>query len=131
MSGLRLALIAIGWLIWVPGAGVLAEQPAASGLVERESVDFESARRLRGYFERMSTPQPFLVRAGDDWVGHRQQLRRFVLACAGLDPLPERVPLDVRLSEPLDHPVFGPPRLVSAVARRLRDRFAVHAQGSG
>ena len=52
----------------------------------------------------MSVAKPFEVRTGESWEAHRRALREFVLACAGLQPLPERVPLDVRMSEPLDHP---------------------------
>ncbi len=64
----------------------------------------ESAKALREYYEAMSRPKPFLVRTGAEWVSHRDRLQAAVLECAGLSPLPQRVPLDVRESAPLDHP---------------------------
>ncbi|MBM4088124.1 MAG: hypothetical protein FJ276_01650, partial [Planctomycetes bacterium] len=66
--------------------------------------EFDTARRLRDYFEQMSVAKPFLVRDGQQWESHCRALRDYVLGCAGLHPLPDRVPLDVRMSEPLDHP---------------------------
>jgi dienelactone hydrolase len=38
------------------------------------------------------------------FTDHRAALRQRVQECVGLVPLPERGPLDVRMSEPLDHP---------------------------
>lgn len=58
---------------------------------------------LLAYYETMVTPRPLQVRTGADWERHRQQLRQTLLTCAGLWPLPERVPLDPRATEPLDH----------------------------
>ena len=40
--------------------------------VGQNSVDFESARRLRDYFEQMSVAKPFTVRQGEDWTAHRR-----------------------------------------------------------
>ncbi len=60
--------------------------------------------RLQQYFEEMSAAKPFVLREGEQWDIHRQELRAFVLECAGLKPLPHRIALDVRVSEPLDHP---------------------------
>ncbi|MCR4410804.1 MAG: acetylxylan esterase [Thermoguttaceae bacterium] len=64
----------------------------------------ETAKALREYYEAMSVPKPFLVRTGAEWTSHRDRLQAAVLECAGLKPLPKRVPLDVRESPPLDHP---------------------------
>ncbi|MCU0978610.1 MAG: hypothetical protein MUF25_05515 [Pirellulaceae bacterium] len=64
----------------------------------------DPAKMLRQYFEQMSVAKPFVVRVGSDWETHRRELQAFVLDCAGLKPLPERIPLDVHESETLDHP---------------------------
>ncbi len=64
----------------------------------------DAARRLSGYFERMSVPKPFLVRTGADWTARRDDLRRRILRDIALDPLPERVPLELHYSEPIEHP---------------------------
>ena len=63
----------------------------------------EAAAMLMAYFEEMCRPKPFVVRSGDALKAHQKELRERLLACAGLWPLPERVPLDVHASEPLDH----------------------------
>ena len=61
------------------------------------------AAMLIGYFERMCEPKPFRIRAGAEFAEHQRALRETLLACAGLWPLPERVPLDMHASEPLEH----------------------------
>jgi len=66
--------------------------------------EFDMPNRLKNYFEEMSVAKPFEIRTGEAWKARRRALREFVLDCTGLQPLPERVPLDVRMSEPLDHP---------------------------
>ncbi|MBM4031826.1 MAG: hypothetical protein FJ291_08590 [Planctomycetes bacterium] len=63
----------------------------------------EAAAMLVGYFEEMCRPKPLEVRKGEELKAHQRALRQKLLECAGLWPLPERVPLDARLSEPLDH----------------------------
>ena len=63
----------------------------------------EAAAMLLGYFEEMCTPKPFVCRTGDAFKAHQRQLRERLLACAGLWPLPERVPLTPQSSSPLDH----------------------------
>jgi dienelactone hydrolase len=59
---------------------------------------------LAEYFEQMSVAKPFVVRTGAEGEAYRRELRAFVLQCAGLSPLPDRVPLDVHASAALDHP---------------------------
>ena len=49
-------------------------------------------------------PSRLQIRTGDDWEQHRTRLREYRAGVLRLVPLPERVPLDVRMSEPLDHP---------------------------
>ena len=58
---------------------------------------------LLGYFEDMCRPKPFTVRSGADFQAHQRALREKLLACAGLWPLPQRPPLDVHESKPVDH----------------------------
>jgi len=67
-------------------------------------LGLDPAKMLTEYFEQMSVAKPFVVRTGGDWEGHRRELREYVLECAGLKPLPERVALDVHQTPPLDHP---------------------------
>ena len=59
---------------------------------------------LCAYVDAMSAPKPFVVRSGKAFQTHRNEIRRRVLECLSLSPLPERVPLDVHQGEPLDHP---------------------------
>jgi len=58
---------------------------------------------LLDYYETMVTPRPLEIRTGEAWERHRQKLRQTLLACAGLWPLPERLPLDVHTTAPLEH----------------------------
>jgi len=55
------------------------------------------------YFEQMSQPKQFVSRTGQEFKTHQEMLRRKLLTCASLWPLPERPPLDPHLSPPLDH----------------------------
>jgi hypothetical protein len=55
-------------------------------------------------FEQMAQPKPLTVRTGKEWEPHRTELRQRMLKDLGLDPLPERIPLDPHYSEPIDHP---------------------------
>lgn len=59
---------------------------------------------LLDYFKRMSEPKPFVVREGSEFKAYQRKLRERILQCAGLSPLPERVPLDIHQSDSLDHP---------------------------
>jgi hypothetical protein len=61
------------------------------------------AAMLLTYFESMCTPKPFEIRTGEEFRAHQHELRKKLLECAGLWPLPERVPLDAHQSAPLDH----------------------------
>jgi len=64
----------------------------------------EAATALTAYFEAMSVPEPFPVLTGDALTARQQELRSRLLNDVGLDPLPERIDLDVHKSAPIDHP---------------------------
>jgi cephalosporin-C deacetylase-like acetyl esterase len=74
---------------------------AQSGTIDSA---FDMPRRLRSYFEETSAAKSLPVLTGATWERHRDELRHSLRECCGLEPLPDRVPLDVRMSEPLDHP---------------------------
>ena len=98
-------MIAAAVTMWsnCPHAGAAEE---ASG-DRSEDVDVSrlpTGEMLTDYYNQMSVPKPFEVRSGDDWKAHRDELRKKLLKSVGLSPLPDRVPLDVHRSEPLDHP---------------------------
>lgn len=90
-------------LVLIPADSHAAEPPKVPA-TESKPLPLDTAKMLREYFEQMSVAKPFVVRTGSDWETHRGQLQDFVLDCAGLKPLPQRVPLDVHESEALDHP---------------------------
>ncbi|NQT12203.1 MAG: acetylxylan esterase, partial [Planctomycetes bacterium] len=99
----RLALLAVfvglGFAAFVPIQAEPAEAP------EQETGDgLNSAEMLIEYYDEMSSPKPFLVRGPQEFADHRRRLKEEVLESVGLSPLPERIPLDVHESEPLDHP---------------------------
>jgi pimeloyl-ACP methyl ester carboxylesterase len=87
-----MSLVTISLLLGIPGAapGTANSSPPAQMLVD--------------YFEAMCQPAPFAARSGSDFERHRQATRKKLLHCVGLNPLPERVPLNIRMSEPLTHP---------------------------
>jgi hypothetical protein len=62
------------------------------------------AKMLTQYFEDMSEPEPFIIRKGDEFKEHQRELSKKIFHSVGLEPLPERISLDVHESEPLDHP---------------------------
>jgi len=62
------------------------------------------AKMLVEYFDQMSIPKPLLIRQGRQFEEHRRQLRQKLLECAGLSPLPHRVPLDIHKTRLLEHP---------------------------
>jgi dienelactone hydrolase len=100
----RVQLVALcGSLLCTAASAVSAAeaQPVPDAL---NRLTLDTARMLTEYFEQMSVAKPLLVRTGADWDAHRRALQEFVLDCAGLKPLPERVPLEIHASEPLDHP---------------------------
>jgi hypothetical protein len=63
----------------------------------------EVAKMLIAYYERMSSPKPLVVRSAEKFQTHRRSLRRKLLTCAGLSPLPKRVALDAHSSPAIDH----------------------------
>ena len=86
----------------VLACGLLMALPAgtAFGGVDREFA----AQAWVDYFEMMSVPEPFEVFTGDALAKRHELLRSNLLRDIALDPLPERVPLDVHEAEPIDHP---------------------------
>jgi len=82
-----------------------AAEPAPGAAPGEASADrLPTAAMLVDYYHKMSAPEPFVVRKGDDFEAHRAELRKKLLTSVGLWPLPDRVPLDVHESPPLDHP---------------------------
>jgi poly(3-hydroxybutyrate) depolymerase len=72
----------------------------AFGGVDREFA----AQTWVDYFETMSVPEPFEVLTGDALAKRHEMLRSSLLRDIALDPMPERVPLDVHRAEAIDHP---------------------------
>ena len=83
--------------------GLVVSARAADAKLSVLASRRDAAKTLLGYFERMCTPKPFVVRTGDEFKTHQRALRRKLLECAGLWPLPERVPLDVHASQAIEH----------------------------
>ncbi len=58
----------------------------------------ERLATLQATLDRYTVPHPPKASSVQQWEQRKQQLRRIVLDCLGLWPLPERVPLNVRVS---------------------------------
>lgn len=83
---------------------VRAEEAKTAKPAVGQPARLDTAAMLLDYYRQMSVPKPFAVRSGGEFAAHRRELQAKLLAAAGLAPLPERVPLDVRQSPALDHP---------------------------
>jgi len=95
------AIVVLSAVLALSAAGAETQPPPLSG--EVFSNPREVAAMLVGYFETMCEPKPFLMRTGAKFKSHQRDLRQKLLACAGLAPLPKRVPLNVHYSPALDH----------------------------
>jgi dienelactone hydrolase len=78
-------------------AGVIAESQAAPVLHSSEVNAM-----LDGYYERLSSPHHLQFKSLDAWQQRREIVRRQTLRDIGLDPLPERLPLDIHYGGALD-----------------------------
>ena len=57
---------------------------------------------LDSYYERLSAPHHLQAKSLDEWQQRREVVRRQTLRDIGLDPLPQRLPLDVHYGGTLD-----------------------------
>ncbi|MCL5105106.1 MAG: prolyl oligopeptidase family serine peptidase [Armatimonadetes bacterium] len=57
---------------------------------------------LTAYMERLSAPKKIPAKTLNDWKARREYVRKLDLQLLGLDPMPERVPLDVHYGGSLD-----------------------------
>jgi len=77
-----------------PGA-----KPASSAATTDVLTAAEREQFFQGYFDRMTAPKPLTrFRAKEEWLAHRAGLRGQILRSLGLSPLPERVPLDPKVT---------------------------------
>lgn len=95
--------VGVLWLMVLCGT-VWADEAVEEETGQDAAGSLPTAKLLVDYYHQMSIPKPFLVREGGAFKKHRDDLRKRVLQSVGLWPLPERVPLDVHQSPPLDHP---------------------------
>lgn len=52
--------------------------------------------RLRPFFARMLEPKPLRARTKPEWIQRRTELRPLVWKALGLEPAPDRLPLEIR-----------------------------------
>jgi hypothetical protein len=100
----KLAVWAAALLMWFGGCALCAQALAASAPARHDAPAFEPARALSAYFEAMSVPKPLLARPNQAFVEHQQKLRRHLLEDIALWPLPDHLPLDPRMTAPIQHP---------------------------
>ena len=89
---------------WVVLALSLAAASSALAADGPEPAPSTPARQMLDYYERISQPKPLVARAGNEFIAHQTALRQRLLESVGLWPLPERVALEPRTTEALDHP---------------------------
>ncbi len=84
-------------------AGLLAGADLASWGAAN-TVDVKAM--LDGYYERLSAPQHLRFQDLGAWQQRRPIVRQHTMKSLGLDPLPERLPLDTHYGGALDHPDY-------------------------
>lgn len=62
--------------------------------------------RLADYFARMSEPRPARSQSKADWIQQRGAIREQTLRALGLDPMPDRLPLNVRTGGVLEREAY-------------------------
>src|SRR5438067_2250472 len=69
-----------------------------------DARQISTAKMLVKFFEDESRLPAFEIRTGDAFAARRAVIRQHILESIGLNPLPQRVPLDIHQSDPLEHP---------------------------
>jgi cephalosporin-C deacetylase-like acetyl esterase len=75
------------------------------GLSE-EAASIQIEAYLFRLAEDVSAGKPRHAARLDEWLAHRERARRRLLYMVGLDPLPERTPLNVKITRTIDKPDF-------------------------
>ena len=84
--GTTIALLALSWL------------PAWAGEWDVFVDPKQKTYILEAYFRRQSVPRPPVFQSKEQWEARRRQVRQLVQQDLGLQPYPERVPLDARVA---------------------------------
>src|SRR5918992_1399267 len=58
--------------------------------------------RLDAYYRRMTEPKPLRARSKQEWIQRRGFVREQTFRALGLSPIPDRLPLEVRVGGSLD-----------------------------
>ncbi len=69
------------------------------------------AERLQPFFERMSEPRPFRARTKAEWLERRGAVRARTYAALGLQPMPDRAPLELHVGGILERDGYRVERL--------------------
>lgn len=97
-------------MLWFWAAGVVSVVCAAA-LAEEPAVDTRRGDELVAEYFRLETARITDatladVHALDDWTSRREEYRRQLLEMLGLDPLPEKTPLEPVITGTIDHGDF-------------------------
>ena len=79
---------------------------AADATVDTSHGDALAAEYFRLETRKITDATLADIRTLDDWTSRREEYRRQLLEMLGLDPLPERTPLDPVVTGTLEHPEF-------------------------
>lgn len=97
-------LLCWGTMCWLAAAGV--RDCAADATVDTSRGDALVAEYFRLGTGRITEATLAEIQTLDDWTSRREEFRRQLLEMLGLDPLPERTPLDPVVTGTLDHAEF-------------------------
>jgi hypothetical protein len=92
---------------------------AASRPDSQQVCDTPVAAGLQAFFRRLTEPRSLRARSKAEWLQRRAALREAVQAALGLDPFPERVPLEVRPGGALERDGYRIERLYWRVWPRV------------
>ena len=118
-------MMALGAGLACGSSGLGAEGTGADVLTAAEREQF-----FERYFERMTAAKPLgRFQRKEQWLAYRAQLREKVLRAIGLSPLPERVPLEPKISGRLEREGYTVDRVYYQVFRGVYARAICIGRG--
>jgi dienelactone hydrolase len=108
VTRLALAAVLLSVVAGVTVKPARAETPGAETFdpyaFVKDAHQIAIAKMIVRFFEDASRPVPFEISTGSEFASRKAAVRQRLLDAIGLNPLPERVALDVHQSDALEHP---------------------------
>ncbi|MDW8364717.1 MAG: hypothetical protein RMK49_02600, partial [Abditibacteriales bacterium] len=98
-GGVAMRCVVIAIILSILPKGAVAQMTDANVFTDPQT----KTQMLEAYFHRLSAPKPPVFKSRRQWDARRAAVRRWVLQDLGLDPLPERVPLNAQVVAAKDY----------------------------